>query len=80
MEQPVADRSNLKNEHQVKQNAAYAMLAKHSNKSWRGSDSRELAASFAFSVTAKSGPDDMVARRGSLSIFSAFCQLYPQVF
>ena len=41
---------------------------------------RELAASFACCVTVESSFKDMVARRGSMSIFSAFCTMYPEVY
>ena len=56
------------------------MFAKDSLKGWTRANPRELAALFACSVTAKSGPNDMVARRGNLSIFNAFYQMYPEVF
>ena len=40
---------------------------------------RELAALFARCVTVHSSFNDMVARRGSMSIFSAFSKMYPEV-
>ena len=42
--------------------------------------SRGLAASFACCVTVQSSFDDMVARRGSMSLFSAFNKMYPEVY
>ena len=64
----------------VKNDASkYVDLAKQGSKRWINSNPGEFAASFACSVTMQSNPDDMVARRGSLSIFSAFCQIYPEV-
>ena len=40
---------------------------------------RELAASFACCVTIQSSFDDMVAKKGSMSIFNAFSKMYPEV-
>ena len=62
-----------------KKTTKYAILEKQGSKGWRSSTPGEFAASFAYSVTTQSHPDEMVARRGSLSIFSAFCQIYPEV-
>ena len=41
---------------------------------------RLFAAAFGLSVTASAGPDDLVARRGDLSVFSAFHSMYPEVY
>ena len=56
-----------------------AILSKQGLKRWISLNPGEFAASFACSVTTQSNPEDIVARRGSLSIFSAFCQIYPEV-